>query len=938
MAKRRKHSTGKTTEKRNPLVHHLKLKIFLGIIAAAIIGTAIAVYPEYKNIKEKEFDTFSKISDGAFHKAGNTVIYDKNNKKIGSIGNERYYYVKISQISPYVTKGYVSKEDKTFYTHHGVSWKGTLRAAFKLVLNKGRATQGGSTITQQVVKNCLLTQEKTYERKILEIATARQIEKQYTKAQIMEFYCNTNYYGNGCYGIEGASMYYFRKHAKDLSLGEAAMLVGVSNLPNVYNPVYSYKNAMKQKKIVINEMLQDGEISKAQAGDAISERPTIVKYSQNTKNRGYLVSYALHCATLKLMTFNNFQLRYKFNSQSDYKKYRKKYLKAYDKYYRQVKTGGYSIYTSLDPAIQKKLQSSISNGLESKSEKQKNGSYAFQGSGVCIDNKTQMVVAVVGGRDEKYDYNRGYQMERQPGSAIKPLLDYGPGINEGTIYNGTSVKDQKISIDGYSPKNADNKYHGTVTAREALVKSYNIPAVKIYSMTGRAASLKYLQSMKFSHLTYTDQKVYPVAIGGFSRGVTVEEMARGYATMENGGQYSDNTCIRKMSSFADKTVFSALKTTKEIYNNDTSFMVSDMLEGMFRNEGSLGYGRNTAGQRYAGKTGTTNSNRDMWFCGYSKYYTTALWIGYDYPRSIDVPTKKRMDIWLNFMNGIHSGFKKKEFAPPSTVKLRNTSTGTEKNISYVASGDVYKARPEGWDYMSATVRKQMIEAEQKRAERARIARVEKLVKAIENYKISSASDVMKFKSAYQNAYNAALEVVTASKREEFTSRLEIKYNSLTSVFEKWSSAKSEYNDEAKEKAEEDAKIEAQKELETANSKIMQNRITIAQYYINQINSRTVYTDTVKELIDKASDAVEKCRGSTQYSTLKSEFDSAKKYAEALPKPESDQQNSGSSSSSNSSGSSSSSSSNTSGSQSENGSSSSQQNDTTQQDNGTDTTI
>lgn len=894
MAVKGKHSASVAAKKkkRKPARKHryLKMKILLGAIAVAVIGTGIAVYPEYRNIKEKEFDTFSKISDGAFHKAGNTVIYDKNNKKIGSIGNEKYYYVKISAISPYVTKGYVSKEDKAFYTHHGVSWKGTLRAAIKLVINRGEKTQGGSTITQQVVKNCLLTQTKTYERKIIEIATARQIEKQYTKAQIMEFYCNTNYYGNGCYGIEGASMYYFRKHAKDLSLGEAAMLVGVSNRPNAYNPVYSYSSAMKQKKIVISEMLEDKEITKTQAQEAISERPTIVRYSQNTKNRGYLVSYALHCATLKLMKFNNFQLRYKFSSQSDYKKYRKRYMSAYNKYYQQVRTGGYSIYTSLDPAVQKKLQTSITGGLKSKPEKQKNGSYAFQGAGVCIDNRTQMVVAVVGGRDEKYDYNRGYQMERQPGSAIKPLLDYGPGINEGTIYNGTSVKDQKTSFDGYTPKNADNRYHGTVTARKALVRSYNIPAVKIYSMTGRTASLSYLQAMKFSHLTYTDQNVYPVAIGGFSRGVTVEEMARGYATMENGGQYSDNTCIRKMSSFADKTVYSATKETKEVYNEDTSFMISDMLEGMFRESGSLGYGRNTAGQRYAGKTGTTNSNRDMWFCGYSKYYTTALWMGYDYPRSIDVPTKTRMDVWLHFMNSVHGGLARKEFAPPSTVKLRNIKTGTEQNVSYASSGDVYAARPEGWDYMSSIVQKQMIEGEQKRAERARIARCQKLVKEIENYKIESMSDAAKFKAAYQNAYNAALEVVTESKREEFTERLEIRYNALGKALKKWGEAETEYNDQVKQKKEEDAKIEAQKELENARSKISENRVSIAEYYIDQISGRTVYTETVKELIDKATEAVEKCKGTSEYSMLKSDLDAVKKHANSLPKPESDESN------------------------------------------------
>lgn len=855
---------------------HFKLKVTLLALAGCAVAGYIALYPQYSSIKEKEFDTFAKISDGAFHKAGNTVVLDKNGKTLASVGNEKYYYVKINKISPYITKGYVSKEDKSFYTHHGVSWKGTMRAMIKLVLNRGHATQGGSTITQQVVKNCLLSQEKTYTRKILEIMTARQVETKYTKAQIMEFYCNSNYYGNGCYGVEGASIYYFGKHVSDLSLGEAAMLVGVSNRPNSYNPVANYSAAQSQKKIVLKGMLEDGVITKSQEKEAEAEKPTIVKKSSNKPNRNYMTTYALHCATFKMMKHDLFQFRYKFKSQKDYKSYAKAYNAAYSKAYEKVKTGGYTIKTSLDPAIQKKLQASIDKGLKSKTEKNKNRQYVFQGSGVCIDNKTQMVVAVVGGRSGSGEYNRAYQAERQPGSSIKPLLDYGPAMNEGVVYNGTLINDKKTTIGGFSPKNADKKYHGSVTAREALLHSYNVPALKVYSETGRSTAMKYLQNMKFSTLTYTDQYVYPASIGGFTRGATVADMARGYATLANGGQYSSNDCIVKMSSFADGTIYQKSGSTKRIYYNDVAFMLTDILEGSFKDKSGIGYGKSTGGQIYAAKTGTTNSKKDMWLCGYSKYYTTSLWIGYDFPREITDDSSLRADIWLNFMNSIHKGKSPKQFTAPSTVRLRNSS-GSQRSVTSSA----YSARPEGWDYMSSTVEKLMLQNEEKRAEKYRIRIAEKAVKAFEAYQITDSTTASKYQSLYESAYEKASAVSTSSKRQEFQTRLLNRYNILKAAAKAWTKTKEEYSSTVQEQKDEEAKQEAAEETQKANEKLKQTRIDTVNFYIKILNARTAYTSDIESTITKADAALEKCKNYDSYSTLKSNLESAKAHIEEL---------------------------------------------------------
>lgn len=862
--------------KKKHKIKHLKLKIALLAIAGCAVCGYIALYPQYRDIKEKEFETFSKISDGAFHKAGNTVVLDRNGKKLASIGNEKYYYVKINKISPYVTKGYVSKEDKSFYTHHGVSWKGTFRATLKLIANRGRKTQGGSTITQQVVKNCLLTQTKTYKRKILEILAARQVEKQYTKAQIMEFYCNSNYYGNGCYGIEGASIYYFGKHASDLSLGEAAMLVGVSNLPNVYNPVTNYSAAMSQKKIVLSEMLEDGEITKEQEKEAENEKPEIVKKSANRQTSGYMTTYALHCATLKLMKHDLFQFRYKFSSQKDYKAYTKAYKKAYAKGYEKIRTGGYTIKTSLDPAIQKKLQSSIDKGLKNKTEKNKSGKYVFQGSGVCIDNRTQMVVAAVGGRSGSGEYNRAYQAERQPGSSIKPLLDYGPAMNEGVVYNGSLINDKKTTIGGFTPKNADRKYHGTVTAREALLHSYNIPALKVYSDTGRANALKYLQAMKFGSLTYTDQRVYPVSIGGFTRGATVADMAKGYSVLADGGQYTDSDCIMEIRNFADGKVYEKSNKKKQIYFDDVSFMLTDILEGTFKDKSGIGYGKSTGGQIYAAKTGTTNDKKDMWLCGYSKYYTTSLWLGYDFPRAINDNSKIRADIWLDFMNSIHNGLTPQQFEAPSTVKLRNGS-GQEQSVS----SSSYEARPEGWDYMSSSVEKLMLQNEEKRAEKYRIAQAAKAVKEFEEYQITDGETAQKYQQVYEAAYEKASAVSTSSKRQEFQARLLHRYNILKSAAKAWTDTDEEYNADVQAQKDEEAKQQASEATQAADEKLQKVREDTVSFYIKTLNAKTEYSSDIEDLISKAESALEKCKEYSDYSSLKSQLDEASKHARSL---------------------------------------------------------
>ena len=315
------------------------LFLFLVLIVA---GTYFIVkqYPKYEKTKQTVYDLITDMDKGTFRRKGNTYIYDKDNRKIGKIGNEKYVYKESSKISDYIKNGYIAQEDRRFASHHGIDLRGIARASLVMVKNKGHATQGASTITQQVVKNNLLSSERTMQRKITEIMIALQLEKTYSKAQIMEFYCNSNYYGCGCYGVEGAAQYYFGHSASDVTLAEAAMLVGVSNRPSAYNPVSNYDKAITKKNEVLNSMLVQNYITKKEYDAAKKESPKIIEKTDNTDADNYMVSYALHCATLEMMKQDGFLFKYYFDSQKEYKEYRKAYKESYSDASGDIRSGG----------------------------------------------------------------------------------------------------------------------------------------------------------------------------------------------------------------------------------------------------------------------------------------------------------------------------------------------------------------------------------------------------------------------------------------------------------------------------------------------------------------------------------------------------------------------------------------------------------------------
>ncbi len=670
------------------LLQTLLQTITVAFILCLIAGFVVfmKVKPHLERSRQVAYDTLAQMERDDFSMLSDTEIFDKNGKRIGIINAGHYEYSDITQISLNLQNAYIAQEDRRFKIHNGVDWIATTRAGLALIKHRGAITQGGSTITQQIIKNTYLTQEKTFTRKMVEILLAPEIEKTYSKADIMEFYCNTNFYGHQCYGVQAASRYYFGKDASDLEVYEAAVLVGISNSPSAYDPVLHPDAALKKRNEVLKSMLEVDMLTQEEYEIAVSQSLNIIKEQQEGTDDSYLTSYAIHCAALELMKRDEFQFRYTFSDKPDYDAYMEKYTAAYNEKNDSIRNGGYKIYTSLDQNIQNMVQNSLDEVLSSYTELQDNGKYALQGAAVIVDNQTNYVVAIVGGRGTEDQFNRAYLSARQPGSTIKPLLDYGPAFDTGEYYPSRIVDDHQWE-DG--PANSGGHYYGPVTVREALNRSLNTVAWQVLEDIGIDTGLSYLDNMQFQRLTYVDNGVPALSIGGFTNGVRVVDMAKGFSTLANSGVYNDRTCILKIQHEQEGDLTSrSYAVTKQVYTIDTAFMLTDVLKGTIT--APYGTGRAlklSVDMPAAGKTGTTNSSKDTWFCGYTRYYTGAVWVGYDTPRAMPgiFGSTYAGVIWKKVMDQLHEGLEPWDWEQPETVvkDSYDPATGARLHPTYV---------------------------------------------------------------------------------------------------------------------------------------------------------------------------------------------------------------------------------------------------------------
>ncbi len=601
---------------------------FLLFYQTGYIQTVISLYKEAQEIMEQS-------SEEDFHTNLSGEVYDADNRLIALLRNDKnIVYLDSGQIPERVKEAFVSIEDKRFYKHGGFDPFAILRALESLVA-KNSITQGGSTITQQLSRNIYLTHTVKWERKVEEIFIAVALEKKYTKDEILEFYINNIYFSNGYYGIQAASRGYFSKDSDELSLSETAFLCAVPNNPAGFDPLLHKENTLKRRNLILKNMYEDDLISKTEYEDALEEEITLHP-SRASFTRTWAHTYIYECATRALMEATG---------------------KDHDTCHQDLYTKGYRVYTSIDMDIQKLLQDKIDESLADYNTLGTSGAYALQSSAVCIDNSTGLVCAIVGGRSQEdisTDYNRAYMSFRQPGSSIKPLIVYTPALEMGYTASSTVVDSKEP--DG--PSNSSGHYAGTMTLRAAVEQSKNTVAYKLFREITPENGLSRLLAMHFSSIVEDDYTL-AASLGGLTKGASSLEMSAAYAALANEGNYRLPTCITLITDMDGNIITVPVPEEYPVYETAAAREMTNILEGVLTRGTAKGQG--IPGHSCAGKTGTTNDNIDGWFIGYSAYYTTGVWVGFDSPRGLSglAGSTYPVGIWKAFMTDLHEGLPEK---------------------------------------------------------------------------------------------------------------------------------------------------------------------------------------------------------------------------------------------------------------------------------------
>lgn len=670
--------------------------LIFAVAFLAIVGLfCVKFLPDVIRMKN---DAKTKVenSDHNTFKANETsLVYDTKGDLIKTIkGEKEVYYLDYSNIPQTAIDAMISIEDKKFYQHKGIDLMANVRAVIGVVLHKGdRSGGGGSTITQQLSRNVFLTTKYSWQRKVEEIFVSLNVEKKYSKDEIMEFYLNNIYFANGYYGIQAAANGYFNKSVNSLSLSQIALLCAVPNSPTAYNPRENLDRALLRRDKILKNMYEDGKISEPEYNEALNEKIKIKKKKVTDKNN--IETFIYDSATKALMKSKGFTFRYSFKDDADKETYNADYDEMYSSCQKSLYTEGYRIYTSIDLEKQAELQKSVDDALVDFTEKSDEGIYKVQGAAVSIDNSNGKVVAIVGGRDQDisdgYSLNRAFQSFRQPGSTIKPLLVYTPAFEKLGYTPDTIVEDVKFKPEENGPKNATDSYLGRIPLRLAVEKSKNVVAWRIYQELTPKVGMNYLKEMGFAKLAPDDFVNIAPSLGGFTHGVSVLEMASGYAALENDGVYREPTCIIKILSSDGQSLVSDAEQVKVIYSGNASRMMTDILKGVLKQGGTGGGIGSITNMETAGKTGTTNDYKDGWFCGYTPYYTTTVWVGCDIPETISglqgasYPGR----IWKQYMAAVHDGLEPRSFPEyVSKGETNNNQPSTEATTTEVTTQEV----------------------------------------------------------------------------------------------------------------------------------------------------------------------------------------------------------------------------------------------------------
>lgn len=576
--------------------------------AGVVLGVISGIIDDTDSISLEELELLPQTS----------FVYDMNGNEMASLyDSENRIVVSFEDIPEDTVNAIVAIEDERFFSHHGIDIKRTLGAIVTYLANGGESSYGGSTLTQQLVKNITDDDEVAWQRKIREWYRAISLETKLDKDQIFESYVNTIYYGDGSYGIEVASNHFFGKSVGELNLAESAAIAAMIQSPEVTNAYRSdeaKQRLLERKDVVLDKMLELGMISQEEHDEAVDyELEFKVKDVEYGGTQTYFVDAVVEAVIEDLMEQKNVSRGIAL---------------------KMIYTDGYKIYTTQDPSV----QSAIDNAFTDTSIFYDD----IQGSMVVIDHKTGEVRGLIGGAGEKdgaLTLNRATQTYRQPGSCMKPFGAYGPAFERGLLSPGSGLDDTQMTLGGWTPVNWYGSYNGYVTVREAILDSKNIPAVRANLLVNdEDYCWNFAYNCGLHSLVEADKTAASLALGGVTQGFTTLEVASAYATIANEGYYIEPKLYTTVVDRNGEVVLDNTVTEpKQAMSDSTAFMLQSCLISVTEDPAGTAYGAvrtNGGAIQTAGKTGNTDDDKDRWFCGFTPYYTIACWTGYDQARTI----------------------------------------------------------------------------------------------------------------------------------------------------------------------------------------------------------------------------------------------------------------------------------------------------------------
>ncbi len=617
--------------------------IFLCFICLIICGVSVLYGFSGLFTPDNMEDSLTPDAASQFYDIEGNVIYT-------TLSEERRLPVTFEKIPKHVRNAFIAIEDNRFYEHGGIDYRGTVRAIFSTL--SGQEVQGGSTITQQLAKNAFLTQERSITRKIKEAFIAKELENKFSKDEILNMYLNHIYFGEGAYGVESASLYYFGKHVQDISVAEAATLAAIPKSPNYYNPLANPEESKARKELVLEQMVKYGLLSESAAHEAKNQKLAL---RENHSEKANPRSYFFDMITTKVIDEVGADALYK---------------------------GGLKIYTTLDIKMQKAAENALRFLPEYYTDGKKN--IQPQVALASVDPTNGYVKAMIGGRGSD-KFNRATLAARQPGSAFKPFVYLTAMQNGFTPASIIEDKEEEFAP-GWKPQNSDKAWHGKVSLRTALSRSINVPTVKLARDVGVDKIIANVEKMGISTLVsdgpYSDTNL-AMALGGLSKGANPLEMAEAYGVLATNGIYNKPVALLKIVDRDGKILYEHKPDPKRVIDAAPAYLTVNMLQDVLTSgtAGGMGIGRPAAG-----KTGTTDTFIDAWFVGFTPQLSTAVWVGDDNNRPMHgmYGSSTPLSIWHDFMiNALASvpasGFVNPGVTVPPEPEIKNEDKDKDKD-------------------------------------------------------------------------------------------------------------------------------------------------------------------------------------------------------------------------------------------------------------------